>query len=209
MRFSNWVLEPEKYLKKEDVGKLLETAKSRAKLARAKNNKVAVRDYFIIHLALATGLRVMEIAALNCGDIFLDQQTPSLLVRKGKGNKRRMVFFNGKLKEHFKDYLRWKKSVGESTDANQPLFLSSHSGKHMTTRALQKAFKRCAKAAKLPLFYSFHSTRHTHACLLLKASGWNLRLVQKQLGHSRITTTQVYADVMMPDVKKALDRLYI
>ncbi|MCX6008067.1 MAG: tyrosine-type recombinase/integrase [Chloroflexi bacterium] len=54
-----------------------------------------------------------------------------------------------------------------------------------------------------------HCLRHTYACFLLKASDWNLRLVQKQLGHARISTTQVYADVMMPDVKKALDRLYI
>ena len=78
----------------------------------------------------------------------------------------------------------------------------------MTTRAMQKVFKRCAKRAQLNSGYSIHAARHTYACFLLKASDWNLRLVQKQLGHARISTTQVYADVMMPDVKKALDRLY-
>jgi hypothetical protein len=45
------------------------------------------------------------------------------------------------------------------------------------------------------------------SCFLLKASNWNLRLVQKQLGHSSTTTTQDYADVMMPNVKRALDHL--
>jgi len=79
----------------------------------------------------------------------------------------------------------------------------------MTTRGMQKIFKRCAERAGLYSAYSIHCLRHSYACFLLKASNWNLRLVQKQLGHSRITTTQVYADVMMPDIKKALDRLYL
>jgi site-specific recombinase XerC len=47
--------------------------------------------------------------------------------------------------------------------------------------------------------------RHTHATFLYKASGNNLRLVQKQLGHSKVTTTQIYADAM--DAEKAFDRL--
>ena len=79
----------------------------------------------------------------------------------------------------------------------------------MTTRAIQKAFKRCAKQAGLPGHYSIHCLRHTYACLLLQASNWNIRLVQKQLGHSKITTTQVYADVMLPEIKRALDKLYL
>ena len=79
----------------------------------------------------------------------------------------------------------------------------------MTTRAIQKAFKRCARRAGLLSHYSIHCLRHTYACFLLKASNWNLRLVQKQLGHSKITTTQIYADVMMPEIKKALDKLYM
>ena len=78
----------------------------------------------------------------------------------------------------------------------------------MTTRAIQKAFKRCAAKARLYSAYSIHCLRHTYACFLLKASRWSMRLVQKQLGHARISTTQVYADVMLPDVKRALDRLY-
>jgi len=79
----------------------------------------------------------------------------------------------------------------------------------MTTRAIQKVFKRCAERARLFPTYSIHCLRHTYACFLLKASDWNLRLVQKQLGHSRISTTQVYADVMMPDIQKALGRMYL
>lgn len=208
MKISNWVLDPGKYLTGDEAERLLSVAKHRAEMAKIKGKKIAIRDYFIIHLAMATGLRVMEIAALKCGDIFLDDQISSLLVRKGKGNKKRLVFFKGAIENHFKQYMKWKQQLGESLEPEEPLLVSSNTGKHMTTRAIQKIFKKCAEKASLYSAYSIHCLRHTYACCLLKASGWNLRLVQKQLGHSRITTTQVYADVMMPDIGNALERLY-
>jgi len=209
MKSNSWELDPKKFLPRKDAEKLLAVAKNRAESAYPKEKKTAVRDYFIIHLGLATGLRVMEMAALNCGDLSTEDTLPSLLVKNGKGSKRRRVFFNGPFKKHCKEYLAWKQSIGESTEAAHPLLLSSNTGGHMTTRAIQKAFKRCAQRADLPLHYSIHCLRHTYACFLLKASNWNLRLVQKQLGHAKITTTQVYADVMLPEIKKALDRLYL
>ncbi len=208
MKSNTWELDPKKFLPKKDMEKLLAVAKNRTESACGKRRETAVRDYFIIHLGLATGLRVMEIAALNCDDLSTEDTLPSLLVKNGKGSKRRRVFFNGPFKQHCKEYLVWKQSIGESIEPGQPLLLSSNTGGHMTTRAIQKAFKRCAQKANLPLHYSIHCLRHTYACFLLKASNWNLRLVQKQLGHSKITTTQVYADVMLPEIKKALDRLY-
>ncbi len=208
MKFSNWVLEPDKYLNKNEISRLLEVTKRRAEVARVRGKKVAIRDYFIIQLALTTGLRVMEIAALNCCDLFLNDKICSVLVRKGKGNKKRIVYFTGPFRKHCHQYLKWKQQIGESVELDKPLIVSSNTGGDMTTRGLQKVFKRSAKRAQLSPGYSIHATRHTFACFLLKASNWNLRLVQKQLGHARISTTQVYADVMMPDVKKVLDRLY-
>ncbi|MFH0806836.1 MAG: tyrosine-type recombinase/integrase [Elusimicrobiota bacterium] len=206
MKFGNWVPEPDKCLSETEAKKLIDASKAKA---QAKAGRPAVQDYFVVHLALATGLRVMEIAALNCGDLFLENVVPSLLVRKGKGGKKRIVFFNAAFKKHCKEYLEWKNSVGESIEPERPLIVSSNTGKHLTTRAIQKAFKRCAESAGLPARYSIHCLRHTYACFLLKASNWNIRLVQKQLGHSRISTTQVYADVMMPDIKNALEKLYV
>ena len=208
MEFSSWSLEPDKYLSKVEASRLLSVVEHRAQAAQSRRTKVAVRDYFIVHLALTTGLRVMEIAALNCGDVVLDDKMCSVLVRKGKGGKKRVVLFSGPLRKHCRDYLKWKMQTGESIESDSPLLVSSNTGGHMTTRAIQKVFKRCADRAFLDSHYAIHCLRHTYACFLLKASNWNLRLVQKQLGHSRISTTQVYADVMMPDVKKALDRLY-
>ena len=206
---SNWVLDPGKFLTREEASRLLETLRKRARIALARGNKVAVRDYFIIDLALSTGLRVMEIAQLKCGDIFLRAPACMLLVRNGKGGKKRLVRFNGAFKRHFEEYVCWKQTVGEPTEPGDPLILSSNTRTRMTTRALEKAFKRSALRAGLPNHYSIHSLRHTYACELYRASGYNLRLVQKQLGHAYISTTQVYADVMEPDMQRALQRLYV
>lgn len=191
----------------QQASKLLSEAKHRAQLASEQGKKIAIRDYFVIHIALATGLRVMEIAALKCGDLSQDANACYLLVHKGKGNKKRIVYFNREFKTHCQNYLEWKQAMGESIDPENPLIVSSNTGTHMTTRAMQKMFKRCAQRASLSKNHSIHSARHSHACFLLKASQWNLRLVQKQLGHARIVTTQVYADVMQSDIENTMNRM--
>jgi site-specific recombinase XerD len=204
----NWVLDQRKFLSGEEVARLLKIAEQRAREALTKNHKVAIRDYFIIHLALSTGLRVMEIAQLNCGDIFLGDSTSSLLVKRGKGGKKRLVYFNGSFKRHYNEYILWKQSVGESVGPEDPLILSSNTRSHMTTRAIEKTFKRTAARAGLPSHYSIHCLRHTYASHLYKASSYNLRLVQKQLGHSSSKITEVYADIMNPDLTRSLEKLF-
>ncbi len=189
---------------------LLEITKKDARIPQTYTERVAYKDFFVSHLTISTGLRVMELAALTCGDMYLNNtKKPALLVRNGKGGKQRLVFMPKKVKRLCIQFLKWKESVGEPTDADAPLLISTRTGGHLTTRALQKAFKRCAKKAKLDSQYSIHSLRHTYATFLYKASDCNLRLVQKQLGHSRITTTQVYADVMDSDADMALERLML
>ncbi len=157
MRANNWVLEPGKFLSFGEVRRLLRCARQRA---NASTGKVAIRDYLLVHLALSTGLRVMEIASLKCGDLFLDSRPCSVLVRNGKGSKKRLVFFSGELEKHSRDYLKWKRQHGELIESNSPLLVSSNTGKELTTRALQSAFKRSAKYAGLSNRYSIHCLRH-------------------------------------------------
>lgn len=204
MAWMDWIIEG-KYLNDKEARRLMRVVTQRA---NQNHSKTAVRDCFVIELALSTGLRVSEVANLKCGDIFLSEKMSSLIVRNSKFGKSRVVKFNGKLAKAIKQYLPWKESVGEPIADDTPLVMSSNTGNHITPRALQKAFRRCAKRADLPDRYSFHSMRHTYACQLYKASGYNLRLVQKQLGHASIKTTQIYADVMNPDLEKALGKLY-
>ena len=204
----NWVLDPGKCLSKTDAINLLRIVKFSGEKGLSKGYRIAYRDYFVIDLALSTGLRVMEIAQLNCSDLFLEDKPCFILVRNGKGNKSRLVQISQQFKVQCLRYLSWKESIGESTDSSSPLILSSNTEGHMSTRALQNVFKKVALKANLAPHYSIHCLRHTYACMLYKASNYNLRLVQKQLGHASIKTTQVYADVMAPDTTKAVEKLW-
>lgn len=100
--------------------------------------------------------------------------------------------------------MSWKEKI---IPKNDYLFTNS-SGRQLTKRALQKAFKRCLRLAGLESYYSIHCLRHTYGSFLYKSSNHNLRLVQEQLGHSSIRTTQVYASLMNEEVKEAVDKIY-
>lgn len=207
MARTGWILDKSKFLSDKEINQLLKTAKFLAETALLYGHKIPVRDYLLVHLAVATGLRVSEISDLNCGDIYPDRKAGYLIVRKGKGNKKRIVRFSSIFRQHYDEYLNWKQACDESIEPDAPLLLSSHTCGHMTSRALEKAFKRTAFKANLPKRYSIHNLRHTHASLLLKVSHGNIRLVQKQLGHTRITTTQIYADVMDVDMERSVEKL--
>ena len=77
----------------------------------------------------------------------------------------------------------------------------------MTRFGISKVFKKTALEAGLSSHHSIHTLRHTYATNLYKASGYNLRMVQKQLGHSNITTTTVYSDVLSKDLEEAVENL--
>ena len=202
-----WSLHEGKFLTTKEITKLKKVLAKRKEIAERKNNKVAVRDWLIIDLALSTGLRVQEIADLKCGDISVNDNVCYLVVSNGKGHKKRIVRFNGDFKKHLLGYIEWKQRIGEGVNPEDPLIVSSNTRSHLTKMALQKAFYRSAKRVEIQ-GHSIHHLRHTYASHLYKASKFNLRLVQKQLGHSSIKTTQVYADVFNEDMEKALERLY-
>ena len=196
----NWIITPEKYLSDEEVKRLRHTCADAAQLAKAKGNWIAVRDWMVIDLALHTGLRVAELSHLRIEDLHLQYGEEALTVHEGKGGKRRVVKFGSGLKTHLNDYL-------DSRTDDSPYVFPSSRGHRMTRSAIQKMVKKWMGDAGLLEHYSVHSLRHTYATRLYKASGHNLRLVQKQLGHASVQTTQVYADVTDADVEAAVEQL--
>lgn len=96
--------------------------------------------------------------------------------------------------------------MDEPLDKNDFLLVSSH-GKSYSTRALQYAFKVSLTEAGLPKYYSIHSLRHSYGTYLYQRTK-DLRLVQKQLGHSSIATTTIYADVTVEQTLDAVNGLF-
>ncbi|UCF09346.1 MAG: tyrosine-type recombinase/integrase [Candidatus Bipolaricaulota bacterium] len=197
----------EDFLGPEQVLALKEYCRARADAADGDRRQHPVRDWAILHVALDSGLRVSEICDLRLGDLFLDHGRATIVVRDGKGGKKRGVRVGEALRQHLLRFLEWKADQGESTGLDAPLFVSGRSNGPLTRTAVYRLFKTNARAVGIPDRYSIHSCRHTYASLLYRASDFNLRLVQKQLGHRSIQTTQVYADVLDEDTASAVNRL--
>ena len=88
---NEWTLTPDRYLAKEEVGKLLRRAEELHSVGVAKGSKQPVRDWLIIRLALFSGLRASEICDIKVTDCHIGYSHSELLVRHGKGNKGRVV----------------------------------------------------------------------------------------------------------------------
>ncbi|MFP4588574.1 MAG: tyrosine-type recombinase/integrase [Candidatus Bipolaricaulota bacterium] len=195
-------------MSQEQVQRLKEVCRSRAQQAKKRGNKVPVRDWAILHVALDAGLRASELCNLRIRDLLLHQGQSSIIVRKGKGDKKRGVAIGKELRRHLLDFLDWKEARREGTDPKDVLFASWRGGSpRMSRQAIYHVFKRWARRAGIPERFSIHSCRHTYASMLYKSSNYNLRLVQSQLGHSSIQTTQVYADVLNADAERAVNDL--
>lgn len=200
----SWSVDETKYLDSGKVRRLRKVLTSAKDRALKENKIVPVRDWFMVELGLFTGLRVEEMVNLKASDLHLKEEQSSLSVKKGKGDKQRTVYFPETFKNECLFYSAWKEKAIPQSDS---LFTNSN-GRKLTKRALQKAFKRCLELAGLESRYSIHCLRHTYGSFLYKSSNHNLRMVQEQLGHSSIRTTQIYASLMNEEVKKAVEKLY-
>jgi len=202
----SWTIDESKCLSIEEVKKL-RNACNRAKNYGLQQRKfVPARNWFMIELGLNAGLRVEEMASLKRGNLLIDKARSSIVVT-GKGNKKRAVWINSGFKKICHAFLDYKKSFGYSIDEESYL-LNNLQGNMITKRALQKFFKAILKKASLPEHYYIHCLRHTYTTFLLKASNYNYRFVQQQLGHASIRTTQVYASVIESEGRKAVEKLY-
>lgn len=159
----------------------------------------------MVEIGLHTGLRVQEIAQLKVSDLFIQNHHSSILVRSGKGGKRRSVWISEKFKAICKAYLSLREKFGG--ERHQDTYLLSLSNKAYASRTFQKAFKRILRKADLSSHYHIHCLRHTYATYLLRVSR-NLKLVKEQLGHTSINATDVYISLIRDDTQKALEHLY-
>lgn len=201
-----WILTPNKYLKDHEVKALRTLLEEKALVATIKKQKNPIRDWALIDVALSAGLRASEISNLKIKDIHVGKGESAVFVENGKGNKNRLVTVGEKLKRHLKEYISWKKKSGEEVTKESYLFISER-GPKMTLSAIQKRFKYWMKVAGLKMEYSIHSARHTYGTMLYRSTK-DLRMVQKQLGHSSSQVTEVYADVLKEDVEEAVNALY-
>jgi len=157
-------------------------------------SETGLRDRAIIELLFSSGLRVSELVNLNREHINIVRR--EFMVR-GKGQKDRPVFISESASHHVDNYLQ------ERTDSLQPLFISysrnnipSTSGdyRRLGARSIQRMINKYTRLAGITKHVSPHTMRHSFATDLLM-NGADIRSVQVMLGHSSISTTQIYTHV--------------
>ncbi len=154
------------------------------------------RDRAVLELMYATGMRVSEVAGITTESVNLDV---GFVRCKGKGGKERIVPIGRKAKAALSQYIEKvrKGLVKGKVDAH--LFLTRF-GRKMSRQSIWKMIKRYARSAGIKKDIAPHTMRHSFATHLLER-GADLRVVQEMLGHSDISTTQVYTHITRERLK--------
>ena len=162
-----------------------------------RNTPLGLRDAALLELLYATGLRVSEIISLPLNNINLEA---GYLIAYGKGSKERLVPIGEVAQNLIKEYLEKARPALLKKKQSNYLFITRRT-KPMTRQGFWKLIKKYALAAGIKKNISPHTLRHSFASHLLER-GADLRSVQIMLGHSDISSTQIYTHVTTERLKK-------
>lgn len=173
------------FLDSQEIERLLQAASAQ--------DIKTLRDRAILELLYSAGLRVSELININRDQINLERQEFSV---RGKGDKLRLVFISNTAKEFLEKYLN------KRTDIDNAIFIrfsqkkisENQETKRLTARSIQRIVKFYAAKAGIVKDVHPHTLRHSFATDLL-TNGADIRSVQTMLGHSSITTTQIYTHI--------------
>lgn len=184
-----------KYISEEDVKRLLTTAADTG-------TPEGRRDASILELLYATGLRVSELVALNVQDIDFEE---GFIRTWGKGSKERIVYLYPDALSNLREYIGSARVELLSDKKGETALYLNQRGERLTRQWVWSILKTAAKAADVDPKITPHTLRHSFATHLLQ-NGASLRHVQELLGHSSISTTQVYTHLTDSHVRAEYER---
>jgi len=160
------------------------------------------RDYLFMRLMLKAGLRASEATALQPEHLGL--MSGKLSVREGKGAKDRTLWVGEEILEELQEWTNRRSGEVE----NSRFLLPTRKGTEVATSHLRRSVKRYARKASIEEVgrVSPHTLRHTFATRLYRETG-NIRMVQKALGHSDLSTTMIYTHVVDEELEGAMKEL--
>lgn len=195
---SNPVIDVRAPRRQRKLPAVLDADQSARLLERKADGFVEVRDLAMWELLYSSGLRVSELVNLDCPDLDLRDREVRVL---GKGSKERVVPV-GRIAATAVE--RWLDERGARLRAGETAMFISRRGTRLTARTVQQRLRAWALAQGLDRHVHPHMLRHSFATHVLESSG-DLRAVQELLGHSNITTTQVYTHLDFQHLAKVYD----
>lgn len=182
-----------RYFYEKELNKLFD-------VVMADTSLLGLRNRLLLEILYGTGARVSEAAGLTLG--MLDQ-TARVITITGKGNKTRIVPYGQYAADALANYLRDTRPqlLAKSQVMHDKLFVNQR-GQALTASGIEYILKQLAKKAGLTQMISAHMFRHTYATDMLN-NGADLRTVQQLLGHSSLSTTQIYTHVTTDALQKS------
>ncbi len=162
------------------------------------NAPMAQRDLAIFEMMYSCGLRVTELCDFKTSDILWDSE---MIRVQGKGSKQRFVPIGPIARENLKNYLNHERITLADKNPNVPEVFLSKNGRKLTRMMIWVLLKKWTETAEVKKEVSPHTLRHSFATHLLEG-GADLRSVQEMLGHTDITTTQVYTHLDKEHLKE-------
>jgi site-specific recombinase XerD len=193
------------FLDAPELERLLAAPLGDGKTESGTHSILQLRDKAILEMLFSTGLRVSELAGLKRQDI---NPTREEFTVRGKGDKPRVVFLSQQARYWLKLYLDKRRDV-------EPFLFVSHdragSGRDydggLTPRSIQRTVEHYARVAGITKRITPHTVRHSFATDLLR-NGADIRSVQTLLGHSSITTTQIYTHITDERLREVYDTFH-
>jgi len=162
------------------------------------NVPMAQRDLAIFEMMYSCGLRVTELCDFKTSDILWDSE---MIRVQGKGSKQRFVPIGPIARENLKNYLNHERNTLADKNPNVAEVFLSRNGRKLTRMMIWVLLKKWTESAEVKKEVSPHTLRHSFATHLLEG-GADLRSVQEMLGHTDITTTQVYTHLDKEHLKE-------
>jgi integrase/recombinase XerC/integrase/recombinase XerD len=189
-----------KTLSIEDVQKLLASPQiDYDSLESLFRKRICIRNSAIIELLFSTGIRIGELVDINLGDLDLEKQT---LLIFGKGRKERNLYLSSlEVIKKIKEWLEIRDCLNPKCDS---LFINKY-GHRLTIYSIEDIFYKYRNASNINSKATPHYLRHTFATQLLD-NGADLRSVQEILGHSSVSTTEIYTEVSIQRKKDVLSK---
>lgn len=183
-----------------ETEKLLNTAYTQYELASTEHAAwTATRNLALIDILISTGIRIAEAANITLSDIIFQEHT---ILIHGKGRKQRLIYIS--CPQTWENLLRWIKFRNKYASLTDKLFVNKY-GSQISIHGIEYIYTVLKQSANINAKSTPHYLRHTFATNLL-ANGADLRSVQEILGHSNISTTELYTEVSIKRKKQVLNK---